>query len=697
MSCAGGKVNFRLLDAFVGWGLADPDRSNLTGFKSPSGIRLTLVNPGAIDPAQVLACLPPSRLARGCGPCEWYLITPFPPEARLLRRDACQREWTPVWQPPCLPAPFVDAVTVAAWRHRVAVADRGVGKAFVWERSGAKLAAEIIVKNPGPMAFTPQGELLITSPGSSQVARYGPDGARRGFFNAALPGNVDRIAVDRVSRVWIVTGDQEDHWKLWRANEQDASFQEATVEELRNSFAPTGLSAAAAAGFCFQESAADGSPVTSCFSWYGRTLKPGEVSPPKPPPIQMQGQLLTGPLDGGIPRCRWHRVRIDADVPAGTALSASVASLENRATPSQGDPSRDPKWSNFDAGQPHPSDWTSAPTGSLDFLIDQPPGRYLFLRLRLTGDGTSTPVVRRVRVDFPRITSLDYLPAVYREDPRAEDFTERFLSLFDASIAGLDRVIERYPALLDPAGVPESLLPWLGAFFDIGFDPAWDADKRRRILQAVPQLYKQRGTLAGMQNAINLVFGVSPVIEELSSTGTWGALGSRQALQAARWDGTNSQASIRLTARLGRVRLFGRTRARFRLDSSPLSGASLRSHGDPSQDPFTTGAYRFQVLIPPGPRPLSKADRDRLTSLIEAQKPAHTIASLRVGGTGFLLGQSAAVGVDTAFTPLAPPILGVVGNVRLNRMSVLWGGPRHSEHGTVLNQNAAVEVQTIAE
>src|SRR6202040_3442772 len=130
-----------------------------------------------------------------------------------------------------------------------------------------------------------------------------------------------------------------------------------------------------------------------------------------------------------------------------------VATLEDLATVSQGDLSREPNWRNFPSGQPHPSDWTSPTVGSLDFLIDQPSGRYLFFRIRFTGDGSTTPVVRRVRIDFPRITSLDYLPAVYRENPKAENFTERFLSLFDASIADVDRVIERYPALLDSTGV----------------------------------------------------------------------------------------------------------------------------------------------------------------------------------------------------------------------------------------------------
>jgi hypothetical protein len=170
----------------------------------------------------------------------------------------------------------------------------------------------------------------------------------------------------------------------------------------------------------------------------------------------------------------------------------------------------------------------------------------------------------------------------------------------------------------------------------------------------------------------------------------WGALGSKQALKAARCNKSAPPASLKRNAKLGSVRLFGKTRSRFRLDRSPLGGAPLRSYGNPDQDPFTAGSYRFNVLVPAIPN-MTQQDRDRLTSLIESQKPAHTVASLRVGGTGFLLGSWSAVGVDTSFTPLAAPILGSAGNIRLNRMSILWNGPSGPDHNTVLGRNFILE------
>src|SRR5262249_7687676 len=149
------------------------------------------------------------------------------------------------------------------------------------------------------------------------------------------------------------------------------------------------------------------------------------------------------------------------------------------------------------------------------------------------------------------------LPPVYRETPEAEDFTERFLSLFDATIGDLDRAIERGPALLDIDGVPDELLAWLGAFLDIVLDPAWDPVRRRAILHAAPDLYRRRGTVAGLIETIRLVTGATPLIEEFPLERAWGAIGRE--------------------TRLGAVRLFGRAHTRFRLDASRLCEATIRS------------------------------------------------------------------------------------------------------------------------
>jgi phage tail-like protein len=412
-------------------------------------------------------------------------------------------------------------------------------------------------------------------------------------------------------------------------------------------------------------------------------LLQSEFEPPPAPPYHDQGQLLTTAIDSGIPRCRWHRVQIDADVPPGTSISVAVATSETESVLPLAN-SRDTEWQDFAAGVPHPLDWQIAQPGALDFLIDQPPGRYLYLRLRLKRDTERTPVVRRVRLDFPRVTSLDYLPAVYRDNPEAEDFTERFLALFDAAIADLDRAIDRAPALLDPEGVPDEVLPWLGSFLDIVFDPAWEPDLRREILRALPRLYRRRGTIAGLIDAINVVFGFEPTIQELAAERNWGSV--------AKPDGTLSQNA----ARLGAVRLFGRSRARFRLNTSSLGNAPLRSYGNPNNDALLAQVFRFRVLAP-AHRITTANARAGLERLVASQKPAHTVATIRFGGDGFIVGNTSAVGVDTTLGPLPPSVIGKAGNFRLHRMSVLWHGKHGTRKGITLNKTSVVGIRTVVE
>lgn len=691
MSCSSGFPTFRLLDAYVGWDQGDQvhDQSqNLIGFTDPEGLRLSPLNPNAVNPSDLLSYLPPPQLARGCGSCDWYLITPVPPSPRLLRRDPCSGLWVSIWDEACSPDYLLEPVAVAAWRKRVAVSDRGARSVWVWSGRGSRLSAHIDFDNPGPLAFTPRGELLVAVKEDDiwRVHRFGPAGEVRGSLPPLPTGKVDRLAVSQDCTVWLIieSGGAFEIWRLARGSQQ---FERSTIKELQSAFKPTGLSATSARGFCLEQRDANNIPIVCCFSWYGRPLCDEDIPVPQPAKLHERGQLLTKAIDSGIPRCRWHRVRIDADIPSGTTLEVAVSTSEDEQPAPQGDNSQEVGWETFNAGVPHPRDWHVAPLGSLDSLIQQqPPGRYLFVRLRFTGDGRSTPVVRRVRLEFPRKTSLDLLPPVYRETPDAEDFSERFLSLFDASIADLDAAIERYPALLDPDGVPSEVLPWLGTFVDVTLDRAWDTERRRAILRSVPALYRKRGTVDGLKEAIDLVFGIKPAIQEIATERMWGAIAS-----AERPD------ELKVRARLGEVRLFGRASSRFRLGSSALSRTPLRSFGNPDRDPLSIGAYRFRVLVPPT-EDRSGLWRERLRRLIESQKPAHTIASVRVGGNGFVLGTWSAIGVDTVFGHLSPPVLGKVGgNVRLNRMSVLWPGPRGVRSGMVPNQTAVVGVKTVME
>jgi phage tail-like protein len=664
MSCAAGIPRFRLLDGLVGWDEITPDGTkDLTELPDNEGLVLGLKNPGAIDPAAVSEYLPPARLARGCDPCEWYLVTPRP--SRLLVRRRCAEECAPAWVPadgePCFTNRLIDAVAVAVWRHYIAVSDSGV--LWIFAANGKRLIAEVPLFRPGPVAFTPHGEIVVVTP--QGILRISLDGRVLGKLPAPPPPKVVRIGVGRDCRVWVLSEPKHDVFFLWSAALHDAQFRPETIEALAQAFPSLGVVIAGRRGFCLDD---------CCYSWYGRCIDDGGIEPLGSPSREKQGQLLTLAIDSGIERCVWHRVRVDAVVPPGTTLQISVATTDDPNAIAQG--VNVPEWVAFPAGVPHPDDWQDASSGELDFLIRRISGRYLYVRARLTGDGTATPILRRIRIDFPRLTSLDLLPLVYREEPEAEEFTERFLSIFDATVEDVDRLIERTPALLDPKGIPSEVLPWLGTFFDVVMERKWSAAQRSAILQAIPELYMLRGTVEGLRRVIDAVFGVAAHIDELGPTRNWGSTGKSTVL--------------------GAVRLFSRSSARLRLGTSSIGRTPLRSYGNPDRDPDSVHAFRIRVSTPPAGQ-YGAIDAEELRRLVESQKPAHVTASVVRTGELPILGTRVSVGIDTILGSLQKPILGSSGNIRLSRASILWHGPDGRPPAMRVGRVLALGVNTIME
>ncbi|MCQ8190691.1 phage tail protein I [Streptomyces rugosispiralis] len=659
MTCTPHPATFRLLDVHVGWDQGDLQQADgIVGFEDPAGLRLAHRGAAPEGPTRdrLLPWFPDPRLAPGCGPCGWYLLVPG--ERRLLRRDGCGVAFAPVWPSGCDPDPLREPVSVAARGHRLAVVESD--RVLVWRREGGQLAGVIRAERPRWAALGPDDEVLVACRGSTDLRRFDSTGGPRGVLRTGVRGEIIGLRTGPERSVWLLT-DDGGRLGIHRGGHR-GPFRPVTVDELAAALPPSTLTSAdedgengenGEGGFCLTENGPEG-PEAVCFSWQGL---PRDPAPPATDAYVTSGSYLTTLIDSGISRCRWHRVRLDAEVPAGTAAAVEIVVSED--------------------GRYDESDWQTSAPGVTDFLVDQPPGRFLRLRLRLSGDGASTPVLRRVRLDFPRVTSADLLPPAFREDPAADDFTERFLSLFDATLAQLDRVIERYPSLLDPAGVPDRALPWLAGLLGLSFEAGWDARTRRALLAAAPELYRRRGTPWALREAVRIVFGVAPVVDELAADRRWAHL------RAARDQGRGTDQG------LGAIRLFGRSASRFRVGGTALGAAPLRAFGAPDSDPFTAHAHRFRLLLPAG-----SVDATALRRLVERQAPAHTVGSVRTGGAGFVVGSRSTVGVDTAFVPLPPPVLGGANPVRLGRDGVLRPGPRGLRRGVGVGVVSAVGMHT---
>jgi phage tail-like protein len=668
MSCGPIPTTFRILDRHSEWQL---DLSAGEGIALADSIELAQIEPGVVDPSALAAVLPPAWIARGCKPCEWYLACPsgrvlrYGPrllEAEPLRRERCAKQDEPpagcfgfstVAGAGCQ-LELIEPIAVASARRQLAILDAGRGEIVILSAAGERVIASIPSRARGPLAFAERSVLVADGRRLARIERL--DLSRHELPSA--PRAIERLlAVGE--RIWAALGGAGNTLELYCL--EQGSWRPAPLAELLATAPPTGITAATEQSACLAISRGGAAPRVSCVDRCGR-------SAPAPEPGALVRRAASGrietsaPIDSGVPRCVWHRVRVELQLPERTGVALALATSEQAGA---------------DVAE---SDWqliddiaasSAAAGGELvcDWLIDQPPGRYLRFRFDLRGDGRASPRIRRVRVDFPRSTSASRLPGVYREDPIASDFLERFVSLFDASLEDLDRVIARFPALLDPGAAPAEALPWLATFLDIALDPAWSIETRRAILAEAPELYRRRGTPWALARAISLATGSVPSIRELGSSIPFARTGK---------------------FRLGESRLFGRARTRFRLGTSQLDSAPLRSYGDPDRDHVAALGWRISVQLPSA----AVADAaDRLRRLVDAQKPAHVTASIRVGEERTLLGVASAVGIDTRLGGLPLPWLG--SNTRLRRGTVLASGSARANAHCSLGAACALGIQTV--
>ncbi|MGT2476687.1 phage tail protein [Paraburkholderia terrae] len=658
MSCIPDQTIYRLLDADSGWFELTSPTHGLTGFNSPAGLRLA--GTGAIECRGHERRILPPRLTWDACRCEWLLVTPTP--SRVMRLGTCDCEWQPLWSQHCAPFESITLDAIAAHDEHVALADHAHGVVLHFARRGPMFLGTTQVPAPRLLAYATQGRLIVCCDGPEaagvSIAMIDTRLRVACMHQVGLPAESQPVGMRVLgNEAWLLCRRADQEFRLLRIDIDSGKAVAASSGELMRRLSSLPIALVADDGFCIERGRRNEAPCVACFNWYGRCADQDELARNLPlcaPRYVTHGEYVTEPLDSGIDECQWHRVVLDADIPPGTSINVSIATTADKAPPTAG------------------LAW-SKPSSADDFLVTAPPSRFLHLRFEFTGDGHITPRLRQARLEFPRVTSLEHLPPVYRESGRAEDFTERLLAWFDSMLADIDSSIESFPALFDLTHAPDEVLPWMGTLLDVAYDPRWSPRVRRRVLRAIPSLYARRGTRHGLHRAIELVLGVSCGIEELGPQRAYAALA--------------------YGARLGSVRVFGRSSARMRLGASALGGAPLRSFGNPDRDAFSADAFRFRVLVPPSVSESTTLTR-RLAELVAAQKPAHAVETLRRRHTGWVVGTGSGVGVDTALTGLPKPVLGRNGNVRLRRSSILAAGSRPARPGSANTQNWRVGINS---
>lgn len=348
------------------------------------------------------------------------------------------------------------------------------------------------------------------------------------------------------------------------------------------------------------------------------------------PPADIPG----APFDSATIGCVWHRLTLDAQIPAGTAVRIEARAADDLALLEQmlwlpqpalylrGDGAELPFYAPWDDLRGATAEERDQ-AGTWELLFQELRGRYIQLRLTILGSGRATPTLRALRAWFPRFSYAErYLPAIYREEPSAASFMERFLANFEGFYTALEEKIEHSAALIDPRSAPPETLGWLGAWLGISFDPLWseqqNEQRQRFFIRHAERFYRTRGTVAGLLSAVRLYLGCTIDERVFDEAG----------------------------AESVRVRVVERFRTR---GVGGLAYGDPTEGGDPALVPLTpahvaASAHRFTLLVP---HDLPAQDLAMVERIVALEQPAHTMVELKRYWDLFRVGE-ARLGVDTA-------------------------------------------------
>lgn len=248
-------------------------------------------------------------------------------------------------------------------------------------------------------------------------------------------------------------------------------------------------------------------------AWYDLSDKFVPLMAARRPRYLPEATLLTPVLDGRTPDCVWHRMFLDASLPAGATVRVRTRAANTREELETASFSAEPELHQRPEGSelPFAPKTPGCAKGTYELLFQRAQGRYAQLELTLSGAGSATPRLHALRVWYPRFSYVEqYLPGVYRQDKDASGFLERFLANTEGFFTTIEDRIAAVQVLFDPRSAPAEAQDWLASWFGVALDPAWDEDRRRLFLRHALDFFQWRGTARGLRMALRLALDECP-------------------------------------------------------------------------------------------------------------------------------------------------------------------------------------------
>ncbi len=182
---------------------------------------------------------------------------------------------------------------------------------------------------------------------------------------------------------------------------------------------------------------------------------------------------------------------------------------------------------------------------------------------------------------------LNHLPALYQSD----EMMGRFLMLFESFWGPIEGQIDNEALYYDPRMAPPDFLPGLASWLNLALDGRLPEERQRRLIRSAVSLYRRRGSKQGLIDYLEIYTG-------------------------------------------GKADIIEHRAKDFRLGPEARLGPGIALGKGNQPHAFTVTLHLPPVAAPAGDeegRARQEADRRRtIEAIIEAEKPAHTVYSLRI-------------------------------------------------------------------
>lgn len=196
-------------------------------------------------------------------------------------------------------------------------------------------------------------------------------------------------------------------------------------------------------------------------------------------------------LDSAVTGCVWGRAVLIGEFPKSCTITLSFFASDDEYC-------SNPKKSSL--------------VNTMDALLYEQAGRYLWLSLEVSGTGTG--YLREIQVYTPGDTFMSTFPEIYRQHG---SFFHRYMSIFSSIYLDVQQQIDRMHENLNPHTAPAAMLPLLGEWLGIrmeGID--LDEEDLREFLKRAWYFNKYKGTVPVISQITRLILKMDSIILERS-------------------------------------------------------------------------------------------------------------------------------------------------------------------------------------